>query len=166
MVAPTPPALRKPSANAPPAMIGSFERMSVAAPSSSRRVSTASARRSRSSWSSRRSSCSLGSVVAILQRLRRQLRLFDGLGRRRRHTLLHPAVAEHSEDCGDEEEPAGDDEERGPHRQDVREGGCDGRKPEAEAVEGEKPGADEEPDPDAEERQLALELREREGDLE
>src|SRR5690348_14874226 len=167
-VAPMPPALTNATANAAPATSGSFASSLaltfVASPSSSLRSSTAAASLSRSSPSSRRISCS--SAVAILQRLRRQLRFDDCLLRNGRRPLLHLRAADKGEDRHQHDEPTRDDQERCPHWKRRGEPGRDRREPEPDGEKGEDGRADEQPDADAELGDLLLELGSSELQLE
>src|SRR3954454_9387700 len=169
IVAPMPPALTKPSPNAPAAKTGSFDcslpETSVAAPISARSSSTALARPSRSARSSSRIRSSL-LVVAILQRLRRQPGFLDRLLRNGRRRLRHGRDADEAEHAGDHEQDAGDDQQREPHRHGGGQRGRDRREREAEHEEQEDRGADEESDADPEGGRLPLQLRECELDLE
>src|SRR3989449_9516165 len=114
-VAPPPPASRKPAPRAPTATTGRFERslapMFVASPISSRSVSAAPARCSRSDSMSRRTCSSVRLLLPAiaLQRLRRQLRLADRLLRDRRRPLRDLPNPEHAQrECKHEEDSSRD----------------------------------------------------------
>src|SRR2546428_8800943 len=127
-VAPTPPASKKPAPSAPTATTGRFERslapMFVASPISSRSVSAAPASCSRSDSMSRRTSSSVRLLLPAIgfQRLRRQLRLADGLLGERRRPLLDLHDPDRAEKQCKQEQDAGCDQEREPRRH----GGCGG----------------------------------------
>src|SRR6478672_1124127 len=172
MVAPIPPAMTKPAASAPAVIMGSFARtfapMSVASRISSRRWSTAPASCVRSvsiscrTWSGVRWFV----LVAIgLDRLRRELRLEDRLLGDGGRSLLDPVDRDQAEDRADEEQAAGDDQDREPRRHRGRQPSGDRREQESEPVEREDGGADREADAHAEVRDLLLELELRQFEL-
>src|SRR5256714_14260840 len=127
-VAPTPPARKKPTPSAPTATAGRLARnlapMLVASPISSRSVSAAPASCSRSDSMSRRTSSSVRLLLPAigLQRVRRQLRLADGLLPERRRPLLDLHHADRCDEQCKQEQDAGGDQEREPRRH----GGCVG----------------------------------------
>src|SRR5919108_1931378 len=114
IVAPRPPARKKPAPSAPAATTGSRSRIlpatSVASPSPARRSSTASASCSRSAAMSRRTSSAVRELRAIApQGLRRQLCLPQGLLRHRRRAPLDLAQADKQEDERHQEQASEDD---------------------------------------------------------
>src|SRR4051795_183077 len=129
MVAPTPPAMKKPAPSAPAATTGrcalSFPLTSVASPRPTRRSSTASASWSRSAAISRRTSSVVRvrlSVAAIgLQSLCREPRLRQRLLGDGWTALPDQLAADEGEQQAEEHQAAEDDQEGGPGRDDERE---------------------------------------------
>src|SRR5438552_5161209 len=170
-VAPTPPARKKPTPSAPTATAGRLARslapMLVASPISSRSVSAAPASCSRSDSMSRRTSSSVRLLLPAIgfQRLRRQLRLADGLLGERRRPLLDLHDPDRAEKQCKQEQDAGCDQEREPRRH----GGCeccrDRREPEADHEEEDDRGGEGEGDPEAERDDLPFELQRSELEL-
>src|SRR5262249_5217820 len=118
IVAPTPPEMTKPAPSAAATASGSLGRSLAFTSISERRSSTAPASRSRSASISALTCSGLRPLlVAIaLQGLRGQLRLLDRLLGHRRRRLLHQAHGHQGEDRDEQQDHAGDDQQRRPHR--------------------------------------------------
>src|SRR5439155_25719813 len=172
IVAPTPPAAKKPAPSAPAATSGRFERslrlMSVTSAMPPRRFSTAPASCSRSASMSPRT-CSgvrpLGVAIA-LQRLRGQSCFLDRLLRQRRRRLADHHLGEEREQRGECEQDAGGDQKGQPRRHGGREAGRDRRKDEREPEDDEQKRARTKPKPDPERGDLLPELEDRELEFE
>src|SRR6266550_1674256 len=164
VVAPTPPASRKPTPKAPTATAGRLARslapMLVASPISSRRVSAAPASWSRSDSISRRTSSNVRLLLPAiaLQSFRCQPRFADRLLGNRRRPLLDLEHSEHAQREREQKEDPGRDQEGEPRGHGRRERGCDRRECEADDEEEHDCGRDGEGDPQPEREDLPLEL--------